>query len=416
MEEVVSIGAMGDKRTDWSSIQTELLDKQVHDVAWKEGRLQGLNHFGGDDVLTVAMEAYKLYASTNPVSARAFPSVLQLQDEIIASSLCLLGGSPESQGTVTSGGTESIFLALKSARDIAHQRGITKPEIILPSTAHPAFNKHAHYLGMTAIRVGIGGDYRADPLAMKGRITPNTIMLVGSAPCYPYGLFDPITEIAAVANDSNLLMHVDACVGGFQAPFARELGYTVPDFDLSVPGVTSLSADLHKYGFALKGASVVLFKTAALKEASGFAFNDWPRGTYQTDTFSGTRSGGPVAAAWAVMKYLGRDGYLELTKRLMALRDNAMARIAEEPKFSIVGTPELTLFAFTISDHNLGDLSLQMAEHGWILNLINEPPAIQLMMNITHEERVDEFFNHLSTSMQSAASMGTGGSDIAAEY
>src|SRR5690606_36743806 len=263
---------------------TELVDKQSGDVAWKQGRLQGLNHFGGDDVLSIAMKAYELYASTNPVSARAFPSVRQLQDEIILSSLELLGGAPGSEGTVTSGGTESIFLALKSARDIAQQeRGIRQPEVVMPSTAHPAFNKHAHYLGMKVIRVPVGLDFRADVASMKAEITPNTIMVVGSAPCYPYGLFDPITDIAALASDANLLMHVDACVGGFQAPFARQLGYQVPDFDLSVPGVTSISADLHKYGYALKGASVVLFKTAQLKEASKFVFNDWPRGKYETD-------------------------------------------------------------------------------------------------------------------------------------
>lgn len=350
-------GAMTAGRRKWDEIRAELVERQASDVAWQEGRLQGLNHFAGQDVFNVAMKAYELYASTNPVSARAFPSVGTLQDDLLSSSISLLGGSEETQGTVTSGGTESIFLALKSARDIAQiTRKISVPEIIMPSTAHPAFDKHASYLGIRVVRVPVGPNYRADVEQMKGQINSQTIMLVGSAPCYPYGLFDPIEELASIALEADLLMHVDACVGGFQAPFVRKLGYPVPDFDMSVAGVTSLSADLHKYGFALKGVSVVLFKDAALKKASTFSFDNWPRGRYQTDTFSGTRSGGPVAAAWAVMRYLGEEGYLEVSKTLMGLRDQAREIIEDNSNFRIIGTPELSLMAFTVENGDLGNL------------------------------------------------------------
>lgn len=398
-------GVLRNKRNTWDSIRAELIDRQANDVAWVDGRLQGLNHYAGDDVLSVAMKAYELYASTNPVSARAFPSVIELQNDIIQTSIGLLGGSSGSAGTVTSGGTESIFLALKSARDIAQQqRGIALPEIVLPSTAHPAFDKHAHYLGMKTIRVPVGGDYRADVEGMGSAVSANTIMVVGSAPCYPYGLFDPISALANLAKDSGLLMHVDACVGGYQAPFARELGYDIPEFDLSVPGVTSISADLHKYGFSLKGASVVLFQTDDLKQASKFEFDNWPRGRYQTDTFAGTRSGGPVAAAWAVMRYLGAEGYLEVTKQLMQMRDHALSRIAQSSSLQLVGKPELSLLAFSVPGHDISALSEKMLSYGWILNLINEPASLQIMINMSHRGHVDEFFDDLMTCMASPGS------------
>lgn len=402
-------GALMAGGMSWDEIKNQLVQRQQLDVDWRGGRLQGLNHYAGDDVFNIAMDAYKLYASTNPVSARAFPSVESLQKDILSSAIRLLGGSAATQGTVTSGGTESIFLALKSARDLAQrERKVASPTVILPITAHPAFDKHAHYLGMQIKRVPVGADFRADVEQMVRQITPETIMLVGSAPCYPYGLFDPIEEMAKVAQKHDLLMHVDACVGGFQAPFARGLGYRIPNFDLSVPGVTSISADLHKYGFTLKGASVVLFHDETLKAASTFEFNNWPRGRYQTDTFSGTRSGGPIAAAWTVMRYLGEEGYRNLTATLMALRDEAKARIKDYPELELIGDPELSLLAFVIKNKNLSTISKQMEKHGWLMNLIQTPPAIQLMFNVTHKERVGEFFDHLANSIKEADSQVAG--------
>ncbi|MBB5536290.1 pyridoxal phosphate-dependent decarboxylase family protein [Rhizobium giardinii] len=322
---------------------------------------------------------------------------------MVTSALNLLGGGTDAAGTVTSGGTESIFLAMKAARDLAHARhGITAPQMVMPNTAHPAFNRHAQILGITPVRVPVGEDFRADVTAMAEAITPDTVLIVGSAPCYPYGLFDPITQLAGLALERGLCMHVDACVGGFQAPFVRALGRSVPDFDLSVAGVTSISADLHKYGFALKGASVVLFAHADLKRFSTFTFEDWPRGLYATDTFSGTRSGGPVAAAWAIMRYLGFDGYVDLHRRIMALRDEAIQQVGALEGCELIGTPELSLIAFTPAGADMSVLSDKMGETGWILNLLREPPSVQLMFNVSHEGRVGEFFADFERALPSA--------------
>ena len=234
--------------------------------------------------------------------------------EIIAMASNLLGGDDKVAGTMTSGGTESLLMAVKTARDYARaKRGITAPEIILPTTAHPALDKAGEYFNVRMIHIPVRDDFRADVEATHRAITPNTIMLVGSAPSYPHGVVDPIRELAALAQEHGLLFHTDACVGGFMLPFVRKLGYPVPDFDLSVPGVTSISADLHKYAYAAKPASIVLYRTSELRRHQMFVSTDWPGGIYPSAGMAGSRPGGPIAAAWAFLKYFGGDGFLEIT-------------------------------------------------------------------------------------------------------
>ena len=282
----------------------ELEAAREGDVDWRGGRLGIYTHFGGEDVLEVAKEASRLYFSENALGPGAFPSLKRFEDDVVSWTLGLLNGGDRAYGSMTSGGTESIFMAVKTARD--HARSIRPemkdPVVVVPYSAHPAFNKAGHLLAVRVRRVPIGDDFRADVEAMAGAIDENTIMLVGSAPQFAHGVIDPIEDLAALAREHGLWLHVDACVGGFIAPFVRKLGYPIPDFDFSVDGVTSMSADLHKYGFAPKGASTVLFSDASLRRYQMFEFDEWSRGHYASPTLAGTRPGGPIAGAWAVLR------------------------------------------------------------------------------------------------------------------
>ena len=248
------------------------------DVRWQEGRVFSLIYYAGEEITDLLKEASLLFFSENGLNPTAFPSLRQLETEVVAMSVAILRGDDRVVGNMTSGGTESILLAVKSAREWAraNRPDIREPEMILPLTAHPAFEKAAHYLDVKPVRTPLGPDFRADAAAVRDAITPRTILMVGSAPAYPFGVIDPIADLAAIAQERGILFHADACVGGFMLPFVRKLGYPVPDFDFAVPGVTSISADLHKYGYCVKGASVVLYRNAALRRGQFFAYTDWP--------------------------------------------------------------------------------------------------------------------------------------------
>ena len=288
------------------------------DPKWREGRMISPVYFVSDELMDLTREAYGAFILENALysgeHARrrkvGFATLTMFEEEVIAMALEILNAPPGAGGNTTSGGTESIILAVKAARDWAreHRRVPGTPELVIPRTAHPAFNKAAAYMDLCVNRIPQGPDFRGDVAAMDAAVTENTILMVGSAPCYPFGVIDPITELAAVAKNHGVWLHVDACVGGYQANFARQLGYPVPAHDLGVDGVWSISADLHKYGFTAKGLSTVLYRDAALKDFATFTFDDWPYGTYSTPTVGGSRTDGAQAAAWAVMKYLGEDG------------------------------------------------------------------------------------------------------------
>jgi sphinganine-1-phosphate aldolase len=249
----------------------------------------------------------------------AFPSLRRMETDVVSMCAGILGGDDEVVGSMTSGGTESLFLAMKTYRDQARKERphITAPEVVLPTTAHPALIKSAHYLGVKVVLVPPGPDFRADVAAMERAITPQTLFLVGSAPAYPHGVVDRITELSDLALSRSLPLHVDACVGGFLLPFVRKLGFPVPPFDFAVPGVTSMSADLHKYGFAAKGASTVMYRTAALRRHQFYVYSGWPGGLFGSATVLGTRPGGAIAAAWASLTALGHEGYLRIAGIIM---------------------------------------------------------------------------------------------------
>ena len=303
---------------------------------------------------------------------------------------------------MSSGGTESIFLAVKTARDHARAEGsrIAVPEIVAPVSAHPAFDKAAHYLGMKVKRIPLRADFRAEVPAMAAAVTPDTIMIVGSAPSFPHGVIDPITDLAALARERGLWLHVDACVGGFLAPFVRRIGYPVPPFDFEVEGVRSMSADLHKYGFTAKGASVMLLSDIALRQHLVFEFDNWPRGKYASPTFTGTRPGGAIAAAWAVLRYLGVDGYTRIAKQLMDARDRMKAGIESIDGLYVVGTPELTVMGYGSRDLDTFAIAEQMTGKGWFISTMSEPPGIHMgMPTVAHVAVVDEYLADLGQSV-----------------
>lgn len=382
----------------WSEVRAQLEAAKADDYAWNRGRLPLYVYWGSAELGQVAREASSLFFVENGLGKRAFPSVQTLERDVVDMVLGLMNGGGTAVGNFTSGGTESIFLAVKAAREHAREtRGLRRAEIVAPRSAHPAFNKAACYLDMTVVRAPLGRDFRADIAAMRDAITPSTAMLVVSAPAYPHGVFDGIEAAADLARAHGLWLHVDACVGGMLAPFARQLGYDVPPFDFSIEGVTSLSVDLHKYGYAAKGASVVMFRDATLQRHLRFQFADWPRGNYVTDTFLGTRPGSPVASAWAVMNYLGEEGYLDLARTTMETRARFAEGIASIHGLEVLQPGDLSFLLYHSIDPavDINAVAEGMAECGWFVGRCNEPPSIHLMFNPIHADITDEYLRDL---------------------
>lgn len=385
-----------------AALFAEMEEARRNDVDWRRGRVALYVHYAGDDVLEVAKEAYRRFFSENALGLKAFPSLRKFEDDIVAWTADLLTAGSDATGVVTSGGTESIFLALKTARDLARAErpGVKEPEIVAPISAHPAFDKAAHYLCMKVRRVPLRTDFRADVPAMAAAISPNTILLVGSAPSFPHGVIDPIADLGSLALERDLWLHVDACVGGFLAPFVRRLGYPVPPFDFAVDGVRSMSADLHKYGFAAKGASVLLLANQALRRHLVFEFDNWPRGKYSAPTFSGSRPGGAIAAAWAVMRYLGVEGYMGLARKIMGARDRLIQGIEAIDGLYVVGSPDLSVMGVGTREFDIFAVAEQLGKKGWFISTMSEPPGIHLgMLTLAHVEYMEEYLGDLAASV-----------------
>ncbi len=369
-----------------------------HDVQWQKGRAFSLVYHAGKDVDDLLKEASLLFFSENGLNPTAFPSLRKFETEIVAMAASLLGGDENVAGTVTSGGTESLLMAVKTARDWARKNHpeITQPEMILPVTGHPAFEKAADYFGVKAVHIPVRADYRADVDAARKAVTPNTILMIGSAPAYPHGVVDPIRELAEIAQEHGILFHTDACVGGFMLPFVRKLGYPVPDFDFCVPGVTSISADLHKYAYAAKGASVILYRTAELRRNQMFVSTDWPGGIYPSPAMGGTRPGAPIAAAWAVMNYLGEEGYLELTDLVMKAACRLQEGVNATPGLKVISNPEMSVFAIGSDGLDVYALADELTARNWHLDRQQFPPTLHMTVQFGHVGVVDEFLRDLA--------------------
>ena len=380
-------------------------DARSHDADWRRARTWSLVYQARADVLEVAKEAYLRFFSENALNPMAFPSLRRFESDVVSMAAGLFNAPDGAAGTMTSGGSESLLMAVKTARDWARAErpAITAPEMLLPITAHPALEKAAHYFDVKAVHVPVGDDFRADVRAARELLSPRTILVVGSAPAYPHGVIDPIADLAALASGHGALFHVDACLGGFLLPFVERLGRPVAPFDFRVPGVTSMSADVHKYGYAAKGASLVLYRSRALRRHQWFAYGDWPGGLYGSPSMTGTRPGGAIAAAWAVMRYLGEAGYVDLARVTMETTDRLLHGVAATPGLRVLGRPDLSVFAFASDAVDVYVLGEAMEKRGWKLDRQQRPPCLHLMVTPAHAAVVDDFLVDLRACVDELA-------------
>lgn len=390
-----------DKGMDRQALLESLRDARREDTAWQTGRAFCLVYHPGEERAALIKEAYNMFFSENALNPSAFPSLRRFESEVVRMSASLFNGDAGVEGTMSSGGTESIMLAIFTAREWAkaNKPGITAPEVILPASVHPAFQKACHYFGVKPVTVPVGDDYRADIEAVRRAIGPDTILMVGSAPCYPHGVVDPIRDMSDLALQHGLLLHVDACIGGFMLPFARKLGYAIPDYDFALPGVTSISADMHKYGYAAKGASVILYRNAALRKHQFFVYGDWSGGIYGSTTMLGTRPGGAIAAAWAAFKSIGMSGYLEMARRTMDATERIKAGIAAIPGLRVIGDPDMSILAFAADGFNIHVLGDELHLMGWHFDRQQLPDSLHLTISQVHHDVADEFLRDLGLAV-----------------
>lgn len=385
-----------------------------HDMPWRDGRTWAYVYDAGPEAERVIDEAYVAFLGENALDPTVFPSLRRFENEILAIARDHLSGGPEVVGSFTSGGTESCLLAVKTARDFARAtRGIEKPEMVLPTTAHAAFQKAAHYFGVEPKLVPADPTtFRADVAAMRAAIGPNTILLVGSAPSYAHGVIDPIADLGRLALEKGLLFHVDACIGGWVLPYFRRLGAEVAPFDFSVPGVSSMSMDLHKYAFAAKGASVVLYRDKELRKHQIFTCATWSGYTMINPTMQSTKSGGPLAGAWAALHFLGDDGYLDRARRMLEATRRIAAGIETIPGLRLLARPESTLVAFTSDEVSVFHVIDEMKTRRWYvqpqLAFQGSKENIHLSITPASLEHVDAFLADLRASVEAARALPKG--------
>lgn len=364
--------------------------RSIEESRWKDGKVSGAVYNGDDAHIDFMNRVYAVHSQSNPLHADVWPSTTKFEAEIVAMTASMLGMdagmSPEICGTVTSGGTESILLAMKTYRDWAREtKGITAPEMIVPTTAHAAFDKAAQYFGIKMIRIPVAPDFRADVAATRQAITPGTIVLVGSAPPFPHGIVDPIEELSDLAQEHAIGFHTDGCLGGFLLPWAEKLGYPVPPFDFRLPGVTSISADTHKYGYAPKGTSVLLYRNPQLRHYQYYLTTDWPGGLYFSPTLAGSRPGALSAACWAAMVTMGEKGYLRAAQSILETAAKIKQGIREISEIEIIGDP-LFVIAFKSETLDIFQIMEYMTGKNWGLNGLHSPAAVHLCVTLRHTQ------------------------------
>ena len=353
--------------------------------------MSGTFYHAGDEHRAYLNRVFSLFSHVNTLQFDVCPSMFKMESEIISMTAKMLNADAVPQhnptdavcGTMTSGGTESILMAMKVYREWARaEKGIEAPEVIMPHTAHPAFDKAGEYFGIKIIHVPVDPpDFRVDPAAVEAHINANTAAIVGSAGNYPYGLIDPLDKLSEIALNHKIGFHVDGCLGGFILPWIEKLGYDVPVFDFRLPGVTSMSADTHKYGFALKGTSVVLYRNNNLRRYQYFNVPDWPGGLYASPTAAGSRSGGLTAATWASMVYLGQEGYLAAARAIMDVADAIKKGVQEIPELLLIGKPTFVI-SFRSEEVDVFHVNDFMKTRGWRFNVLQLPPGMHFCVTM----------------------------------
>ena len=382
-------------------VLAELAGKRTDDVRWRDGRTFGLVFDGGPSVHAVAEQAAVMYLHDNALNPFAFPSLVGIEQEVVGWTAELLHGPDTAAGFLTSGGTESIQCAVLAARERGRaERGIRNGEIVLAESAHAAFHKSAHMYDMPVRKVPVRADWTADVEAMAAAVTDQTVLVVGSAPQYPQGVVDDIPAIAELAATVGANCHVDACMGGFVLPFAERLGRDVPPWDFRVDGVHTISADIHKLGYAPKGVSVILHRTKESRSHQIFMFDGWLGGLYASPNLQGTRSGAPMAAAWAVMQHLGLEGYLRLTEVVLRNADTIRAAVAEIEGLRVLGQPSFHLLAIATDTDSADPIDVfalgdALKQRGWHHDRQNPPDSLHLTVSNTNTTAIDEYLADL---------------------
>ena len=406
-----------------------MAELRVDDRDWRGGRVFSLVYSAGEPVHRLLEEAATLYSAENALNTEVFPSLGRMQQDIVDIATGLLGAdrlpsddAGQVRGFLTSGGTESLLQATKTARDWGRaRRGIDRPNMVLATSAHAAFEKAAHYFDVESRRIPVRADFSADVDAMAEAVDDSTVLVVASAPTYPQGVIDPVPELAAMAADRGTLCHVDACLGGFLLPFLHRLGHVDRAWDFSVPGVTSISADLHKYGYASKGISVIAYRDRRLARMQPFVTTNWLGGLYGSPSMAGTRPAGPIAAGWAVLHHLGEDGYLRLADEAFRAAAAIKAAVVATPGLAVRGRPDATVFAFggdpadgRIDSFALGDALAD--RRGWFFDRQNHPDSLHATVQAGHRDVVGALCADLAATASELLGSGRRAEDRTTTY
>jgi len=403
VQSFASLPEKGLGKEDVVVLMEDIHEKEVS--SWEDGYVSGAVYHGGQKHIDFLNKIYGFNSQSNPLHSDIWPSATKFESEIVSMTASMLGADKtddEICGVVSSGGTESILLAMKTYRDRARkEKKITRPEMIVPVTAHAAFDKAAQYFNIKIIHVPVRPDFRADVKATKKAITKNTIVIVGSSPCFPHGVIDPIEELSELARKKGIAFHTDACLGGFVVPWAEKLGYDIPAVDFRLPGVTSISADTHKYGYAAKGTSVILYRGTELRRYQYFTITDWPGGLYFSPTFAGSRPGALSAACWAAMVSIGEKGYMDATKKIVETASTIKEGINQISELKILGDP-LWVIAFASDELNVYQVMDQMGQKGWSLNGLHKPACVHICVTLRHTRAgvAERFLKDLKSSVE----------------
>lgn len=394
--------AMPEEGRPSADIARDLEAFKGRDPQYKDGRVWSLVYYVDEEHSDFIKDSYHRFACENGLNPGAFKSLKQMENAVISATAEILNGTEEVCGVITSGGTESCLMAVKTYRDMARaERRVTKPEMIIPTTAHVAWFKASEYFGVKIRLVPLKDDFTPDLKKLKRMINRNTVMILGGAPEYPHGTIDPIEAMGEIAQKKNIPLHVDACVGGFILPFMAMNGEDIPPWDYRVPGVTSISADIHKYGYAAKGASTITYRNLDYLRYQMFAYEDWPGGVFASSALLGTRPGGAYAAAWGVTQYFGKAGYRKLAADTLEAVNKLKAGVEAIEGLQVMGNPQGPLFSYRSTDPALSIYAVgdQMDAKGWQVNRNQHPEGLHAMVTAQHLRVVDNYLADLADAV-----------------
>lgn len=380
---------------------------------WEEGMVSGAVYHGGKDLCHLQSLAYEKYCVSNQLHPDLFPALRKMDSEVVAMCLDLFNAPETGAGTLTSGGTESLLLACLSARAHGRKRGITQPEIVAPVTIHAGIDKACYYFGIKLHKVPLDSNYRGDISHFKRLINANTVLLVGSAPNFPHGIIDDIESLSELALRYSIPLHVDCCLGLFIVSFMERSGLAkdgFPKFDFRLPGVTSISCDTHKYGFAPKGSSIIMYRTKELRACQYYVTTDWVGGLYGSPTLSGLRPGALMAGCWATMVRIGKDGYKNACREIVGAAQQFRAKLKDIPDLQVIGDPLLSVISFKSDSINIYDLSDMLSKKGWHLNALQNPPALHVAFTVLSAPKVDVLIEDLKNAVDVLKKEGKGAS------